>query len=217
MVRLVYIPSFGTDSTLYSAIKSTALAKSNSLFTEWLPVGSAQNLEVYAQEFIDHYKIIPSDIIVGVSLGGVLAIEINKILNVKKVITISSIKTSSEHPMLFKVLRKTRAYHLFSPPVLKFGLDLIVPFYGKKVSSYMWFRKVFKNSDNRFLKWAFYQILHWENEDIPENLIHIHGSRDPLFPAKNAIQIDHLIAHGTHAMIRFKADIIAQIIKKEIS
>ena len=217
MVRLVLIPSYGTDSSLYDALRATEILHNPSLLTEWLPVSSSENLSQYAQAFITHYKINKKDVIIGTSLGGILAIEINRLLRVKKVIVISTIKSVHEKPRLFKFLAKTKTYRLFSPQILKLGLDLIVPLYGKKVASYLWFRKVFKNSDNQFLKWALAQIVNWDNEEIPFNLRHIHGTKDPLFPIRNSSTVDYAITEGTHAMIRFKAIEIAEIIKQEIS
>jgi len=217
MVRLVFIPSFGTDSTLYDNLRSLAILKNECVFTEWLAVKKNDSLQDFALRFIDTYEIQSDDVLIGVSLGAVLAIEINKLIETRKIISISSISGSEEHPRLFNFLRTTGTYRLFFPAILKFGLDLIVPLYGKNVSSYLWFRRVFKKSDSKFLKWAFKTIIHWNNEERPENLIQIHGTKDPLFPINNASKIDHIIKGGTHAMIRFRAKEIALIIKKEIS
>ncbi|GLR16268.1 alpha/beta hydrolase [Portibacter lacus] len=216
MVRLVFIPSFGTDSTLYDNLKSSGGIDHPALFTEWLPVQDCQTFEDYASHFIDHYHITSNDILIGVSLGGVLSIEINKVQPVKKIIAISTIKTKLEKPMLFRVLQKSGTYKLFSPNLMKFGLDILMPFYGKNISSYHWFRRVFKSSDNEFLKWSFNRIVCWENESLPDNIVHVHGTRDPLFPLKNGANIDYKIKNGTHAMIRFNSEEIASIIKQEL-
>ena len=134
-----------------------------------------------------------------------LAIEISKILNVKKIITISSILTRNEQPGLFKFLRISGLFRLWSPRLAKSLIFIVIPFYGKNVKQFTWFRKVFSRTDNRFLKWAFQQVILWDNEYIPQNLIHIHGEYDPLFPLKNSQRPDIVILDGTHAMIRFRA------------
>ncbi|WP_235295714.1 alpha/beta hydrolase [Portibacter marinus] len=217
MVRLVFIPSYGTDSSLYDNLRNSKILTAQAVFAEWIPASKSHSLTDYARKFIEEYNIHHEDTVIGVSFGGVLAIEINKLLKVRKVITISSIKCRSEKPRLFRILEKTGTYKLFKPSVLKFGLDLIVPLYGRNVASYLWFRRVFKSTENIFLKWALQEIVCWKNDEIPENLIHIHGTKDPLFPIDNAEQVDHVIEEGTHAMIRFKAKEIAEIIKGETS
>jgi pimeloyl-ACP methyl ester carboxylesterase len=200
---------------LYDALREKITLENPYLFTEWLLVDRADDLKEYARRFIEHYGLKKEDILIGTSLGGVLAIEINKILRVKKIIAISTIKTKHEKPSLFRFLRFTKTYKLFIPQVLKVGLDLVAPLYGRNISSYLWFRSVFKSSDNDFLRWSLAEIVNWQNEEIPGNLIHIHGSRDPLFPLRNSKSVDHTIKGGTHAMVRFRANEIAEIIKQE--
>lgn len=215
MVRLVFIPSYGTDSSLYDSLRDLEILDQKLLFTDWLPVGKSVNLQEYSSKFIESYGLTKDDILIGTSLGGVLAIEINKLLEVKKIIAISTITTKYEKPKLFRFFNYTKTYKLFAPKALKFGLDLVIPFYGKKVGKYLWFRKVFKRSDNEFLRWALAEIVKWQNEEAPSNLTRIHGTNDPVFPLRNSKAVDYIIKGGNHAMIRFKAREIAEIIERE--
>ena len=62
-----------------------------------------------------------------------------------------------------------------------------------------------------YLNWAIHHVLHWNNKDVPSEVIHIHGTKDEIFPFKhisNCIPIEG----GTHAMIITKARKIGDII-----
>jgi esterase/lipase len=210
--RIILIPSYGTDSTLYSNLKLETEKKIKVLRTEWIPVTKDSDLQTYVKKFIATYRITSKDILIGTSLGGILSIEINKQIPVHQIISISSILTKKEQPKIFRIIRTLHLYHLWPPTIAKMFIAVIIPFYGKNADKFKWFQGVFRKTDNTFLKWAFKHIILWENDEIPENLIHIHGQNDPLFPLKNALLVDYVIKNGTHAMIRFKANEIGKII-----
>ncbi len=51
-----------------------------------------------------------------------------------------------------------------------------------------------------FVKWAMGAILNWDNHVIPENVYHIHGDKDMIFPSKR-LRNAFIIKGGTHIMI----------------
>ncbi|MDQ7948733.1 MAG: hypothetical protein REI93_07800, partial [Pedobacter sp.] len=42
--------------------------------------------------------------------------------------------------------------------------------------------EIIRDTDDKFLAWAMHQLMTWENDSYPENLIHIHGTADRIFP-----------------------------------
>ena len=67
--------------------------------------------------------------------------------------------------------------------------------------------------DEKYLNWAIHNVLHWKNTSPQENIIHIHGNKDEIFPIKyikNCIPVEG----GTHAMIIVKAKKISAIIEE---
>jgi hypothetical protein len=69
--------------------------------------------------------------------------------------------------------------------------------------------------DARYMKWAIYNVLHWQQENAPKNILHIHGNDDHVFPSKH-INNFILVNKGTHVMILLKAKEISEIIYKNI-
>ena len=78
------------------------------------------------------------------------------------------------------------------------------PSIKKKIGLY---RKYLSVRDENYLRWCIDKIINWDNEKVPKNLIHIHGSLDLVFPSvyiSNAI----LVKNATHAMILTKASLL---------
>lgn len=215
--RILLFPSYGTDCSLYDNITFPKSLEATIIRVDWLPLEKKQTLPGYASEFISHYSITKNDIIIGTSMGGMVGIEINKKIGIHKLIIISSIKTIKEHPLLFKILRSTKAYKIVKGRLLKSVLIFIAPLYGRNIKHFGWFREVFLKTPNQFLENGLKAILFWENKEVAKNVIHIHGNNDPLFPIKNIKNVDFEIEKGTHAMVRFKADEISKILSKVLT
>ena len=63
--------------------------------------------------------------------------------------------------------------------------------------------------------WAINQIMNWKNQDYPENLIHIHGTSDKIFPVKHIIEAI-LLPRSGHFMIVNRFMEIEQLIFENI-
>ena len=155
-------------------------------------------------------------VLIGVSFGGVLAQEISKIINCKKVIIISSVKSRRELPRRLKLLQKLGLYKLLPTGRIskmddfsRFNFHQSV---RKKAELYNRYMRV---RDEKYLNWSIETILHWKGESHSSEVIHIHGTKDEIFPIKyigDCIPIEG----GTHAMIITKARKISEIIVKTL-
>jgi hypothetical protein len=76
--------------------------------------------------------------------------------------------------------------------------------------------KAYRNkADLVFIEWAITQILNWKNDWWPDNIIHIHGDSDKIFPVKK-INTTCVIKEGTHMMIYNRAGEISEFIQREL-
>src|SRR5689334_6902811 len=103
MSRIYLIAGLGADTRVYNNIN---LNDEHEVITvDWVEPNSKDTLVTYAQMLIYQYNIKPNSVLIGNSLGGIIAVEMAKLLPVEKVILISSIKTSDEAPLYFKLFR----------------------------------------------------------------------------------------------------------------
>jgi predicted DNA-binding protein (MmcQ/YjbR family) len=66
-----------------------------------------------------------------------------------------------------------------------------------------------------FNEWAVDQVIHWHNEEVPDNLIHIHGTSDRIFPSFY-VKKANWIKGGSHFMVVNRAKEISKIIMREL-
>jgi alpha/beta superfamily hydrolase len=171
---------------------------------EWEIPNVGESLVAYAQRIAE--KVTHKNpILIGVSFGGVLVQEMKQFLNPKKVIIISSVKSNTEFPRRFKVAKTTKAYKLI-PTTLFENIEMLVKFsFGSSIvkQRMVLYEKFLAVRDKRYLDWAIEQIINWNRIAIDEEIIHIHGDEDEVFPAKN-IKKFIPVKGGTHIMILSK-------------
>jgi pimeloyl-ACP methyl ester carboxylesterase len=199
MSKIFLIAGMGADTRVYNNIELPG--NYEIIPISWIEPHETDTLETYAQKLIYQYDIRPNNIVIGNSLGGMLAIEIAKKLSLKKTILISSIKTIEEAPWYFGVFRRLPVFKMVPNKLLNsmgFAIELV---FGKMNDADKWlFKDMLKKASPVFLKWAMTTVLKWNNQVIPPNVYHIVGDKDLIFPCKN-IKNKTIIKGGTHIMI----------------
>lgn len=144
-------------------------------------------------------------ILLGLSFGGIMCIEIAKQLPVQKIIIISSIKSSMELPLWMRAVAKLSLHKLFPLRSTKLTAPFQNLFLGvtnaedKKIAE-----DYRRRADIKYVKWAVDKVLNWKNDWVHPHTIHIHGNKDRMFSLKK-IKADHIIKGGGHFMIMNKA------------
>ena len=147
----------------------------------------------------------PNPVLIGVSFGGVLVQEMAQFLKPKKVIIISSVKTNLEVPLRMKFAKSTKAYKLL-PTSWLHNVELLAKYsFGNAIKKRLkLYEKYLSMREKVYLDWAIEQMILWQRTEVDKNVIHIHGTMDEVFPAKN-IQNFIPINGGTHIMILSKS------------
>jgi len=198
MSKVYLIPGLGADCRIYKNIDLKGQAV---VFVDWIEPDANDSLSTYGLKLIDKYQIGAESIVIGNSLGGMIAIEIAKQVELDKVILISSIKSVSEAPWYFKFFKTTRLHHLIPTQKLT-SLEFVIEyaFGGMSESDQQLFADMLKKTSPFFVKWAIDAILRWNNHTVPKNVYHITGDKDRVFPYKN-IRNATIVKGGTHVMV----------------
>ncbi|MFN8336671.1 MAG: alpha/beta hydrolase [Cyclobacteriaceae bacterium] len=206
MKEVYLIPGLGADRRVFQYLNLSEHSISHISWIEPLP---NESIEQYAGRLTEQIKS-PDPILIGVSFGGMIAVEIAKQIKANKIILISSARTQHEIPLHFKLLGRTGIQNILPASWWKRPNRLLYYFFGiQTVQERALLSEILRDTDLRFLKWALHQIVHWKNELTPENGILIHGSADRLFPNSQA---DITIPGGGHFMIVNRAaEISAQL------
>lgn len=197
------MPGMAASSTIFERIHlPDAIFEMHLL--EWEIPNPGESLTAYAQRIAQ--KVTHEDpILIGVSFGGILVQEMKQFLHPKKVIIISSVKSNAEFPRRFKLAKTTKAYKLI-PTTLFENIEMLVKFsFGSSIvkQRLALYEKFLAVRDKRYLDWAIEQIINWDRTVIDNEIIHIHGDADEVFPPKYIKEFIP-VKGGTHIMILSK-------------
>lgn len=210
MSKIFLIPGLGADERIYRNINLEGFEK---VSIKWLIPDKSDTLTSYSQKLINEYHIKQNDIVIGNSLGGMLAIEISKKVRLNKTILISSIKTVDEAPRSFKWYRYIPLYRILPAKFYTMTGNIVQFAMGRMSKKHkQLFIEMLKNTSPQFVKWAIGAILHWDNQTVPENVYHITGDKDQVFSYKR-IKGATIVKGGTHLMILNKANQINNWLK----
>ncbi|MGN6181505.1 MAG: alpha/beta hydrolase [Mucilaginibacter sp.] len=199
MTKVFLIAGMGADTRIYNRIDIPGIYEV--VPVDWIEPHKTDTLVTYAQKLIHQYNISSNSIVIGNSLGGMLAIEIAKKLKLQKTILISSIKTIDEAPFYFRLFRAIPVYRLFSDKMLDLVKYFVTPVLGIKNKEEGWlFNDMFDGTSRKFLRWSMGAAVHWDNKTIPANVYHISGDKDLVFNYKHLSNVT-IVKGGTHLMV----------------
>lgn len=201
-IPVYFMPGLAASSTIFEKIK---LPESDFeiYYLDWFVPEINESLTNYAKrmaEFVKHDNAV----LIGVSFGGVLVQEMKKYLTLRKIIIISSIKCNLELPQKMKLAKITKAYKLL-PTGMAQNLDVLAKFsFGSVIKQRLvLYEKYMSMRDKTYLDWSIEQIIMWDRKIVDQDVIHIHGDADEVFPIKNITNTIN-IKGGTHIMILSK-------------
>lgn len=210
MKQIYCISGLGADERIFSKLSVT---NSCLRYMQWLTPENKETIEHYAARMASqiHHN---NPILMGVSFGGMMAIEIARIVSSAKVILLSSVKSHQELPQWMKLTGKLRLNKLMPPKPLEWMSLLENTFLGAETPEEIALCNEFrKNVDPAYLRWAIEQIINWRNEWQPPVTYHIHGNKDKIFPLKGILPT-HVIKGGGHFMIMNRAPAISTLLTK---
>lgn len=198
--HIYLIPGMGANTKIFEYIK---LPENDYVmhFIEWELPERKESLSDYALRMtkkITHEK----PILFGVSFGGILVQEMSKFVEVKKVVVVSSVLHETEFPKRMKFAKITKAYKLV-PTQLFSDIEKLAKYaFGETaVNRVDLYKKYMSISDKKYLDWAIENIINWKQSQSIDNIIHIHGSNDKVFPIENIKGNVIKVKNGTHVMI----------------
>jgi pimeloyl-ACP methyl ester carboxylesterase len=212
MTRHLYLISgLGADERIFRHLKFPDNYQVHDL--PWIPPQRDESIQDYARRMAAGIQEGPVSLL-GVSFGGVMSLEIAKLIPVEQVILVSSIKNTREKPPYYKWVKALRINHLPDKLlyarrsiIVKRFLNIETPEELQLVSEYL------QKKDYNYLRWAVNAVLNWENDYVPPHLIHIHGAKDFPFPVK-LVSPTHIIPDGGHFMVLNRAAEMNKILQE---
>ena len=206
-MKLYLIGGLGADHRVFNFLKMNC----ETAVIEWMTPTKDQEIESYCEKLLEQIDQEEEFGILGVSFGGIIAVELAKISDPSKVILVSSVEEYSQLPRIYVTLGKMGLLNLIPDAMIKPPNYLLTFLFG--ASNKVLLKNIVQDTDPLFIRWALGQIVKWKNTDRIKNLLRIHGTHDRLIPLKGeAIEIHD----GKHFMIVDKAMEISTIVNRYI-
>lgn len=212
MKNIWFISGLGADER---AFQNLDVSGWNPNFVHWSPPETKDTIADYAQRLLPQITNA-KPILIGYSFGGMVAVELAKMMEIEKIIIVSSAKNRKELPPWYRTAADIPVYRLLPPDWIKRPMALYYYLFGvSKPKEKMLLAAIIRDTDPDFLSWAMRAITNWQNEKSPSNLLHIHGTSDRVLPYRY-VQADFSIADGGHFMLVNRAAEISKLLHQLI-
>lgn len=212
MATIYVFSGLGVDKRVFANIN---FGNNIVVHINWVTPPKNCSIQQYAQlvsKQIDTQK----PILIGLSFGGIMAIEVAKVIPISTIILISSVKTMYELPLWIRLSGFCKLYtllHFIPNKLVTKPNALVYAAFGIKAKKEKeLLQQIMADINPIFLRWAIKQIACWQNKETPKNFFHIHGTKDGIFPIykiSNTIAINN----AGHFMIRNKLQAVNKVLK----
>ena len=206
-MKLYLIGGLGADERVFKNLD----LKNETQVIKWIDPKPKEELNVYSKRLINQINQDEDFGILGVSFGGIVAIEISKLIKPKKLILISSVETSSQLPRSYVSIGKTRILNIIPNSLIKPPKKLMDFLFGAKDKKLL--QQIIDDTKPEFIRWALNTIINWSSDNTSIKATRIHGTKDKLIPLKGkAIEIKD----GGHFMVVDNAEEISILINEQM-
>jgi len=211
--RLVLLPGMGADHRCFQPQRA-AFGQIES--PAWIRPESGESLRQYALRLADGLPQQRPMILGGVSLGGMLALEMAARLGPNAVVLIASCR----HPLAIRRSLYRAAGLARWTPTACFQLSKrLAPWFagwlndcGKEQLRLV--LDMYRETDPWFLRWACGAIHRWQPEPLTGiPVFHMHGTDDRLIPAKN-VSADRYVPHAGHLVNLTHPEVVNEFLRE---
>jgi hypothetical protein len=208
-MKIYGISGLGADERVFDYLQLEADFEA----IAWIEPLKNESLPAYAHRLAEVIDTSQPFGLLGVSFGGLVAVEISKKLSPVATWLISSVATRQELPWLYKAVGRLGIIPwlpsaLFIPP--RFATRY---FFGTKNPL---LQAILDDTDLRFAQWSVHQLTRWQNTTVPAPLVRITGSKDRMLPTAK-VPNSNVIANGGHFMVVDNAQKVSQKMNESIN
>lgn len=210
MSTIYFISGLGADERMFQFLH---LKCRNKVYVRWIQPYDNEPLHAYARRLAEQITE-PNPILIGMSFGGVVAIELARFLHPRKTILLSSIASSKILPWYYRLMGSLKLHQLIPVALLKrFHFVGPILFGAETKAEKVLLKQVILETDPHFLRWALGQLLGWHQPDHYENAVMIHGTADRILPISKRPDVIQ-IKNGGHLVVLSHSAEISAILDK---
>lgn len=199
--RIYLIPGQGSDYRIFKNLElDTTFYKME--YVHWQIPEEGETMAGFAHKMAKQIDTSEPFVLIGVSLGGMVAVEMNQFLNPEKVIIVSSAKCRDELPFQYRFQNVIPVYRALPAEWIKSLSFVAQPIFEPDRRLEKETCEAMLNAKSPvFLRRTINMIVNWDQENCsPPNVFHIHGDNDHTIPMKN-VDCNIIVENGSHMMM----------------
>jgi pimeloyl-ACP methyl ester carboxylesterase len=179
-MKAYFIPGLAADKRVFRHIRLPEGFESH--YLEWIRPEESETLRDYALRMADQIDSSEPYVLLGLSFGGMLAVEIAKKIPPKQLVLIATVPHHSHLPFYYRKAFNLGVHRLASPGVIKNFVYFKRFFTSESPEDKLIIKQMARDMDHSFIRWAVDAIMQWDAGDEPVEYVHIHGTHDEIFP-----------------------------------
>jgi pimeloyl-ACP methyl ester carboxylesterase len=213
-VNVYFISGLGADQRVFCNIQLPIGFTAHHL--EWIKAKSHESLPQYAVRLAENIDKSKPFVLVGLSMGGMIAVEIARKYAPICIILISSVSSSKQLPPYYRWAGRLKLHKLV-PVGFFLKASLLKRFFTTESrEDKQMLKSMIRRADPYFIKWSMNAVLKWEAEEVPSEVIHIHGTGDLILPCRFT-HPQYKIKGAGHLMVVNRAAEINKILEDVLS
>ncbi|MCC6839426.1 MAG: hypothetical protein IT230_04630 [Flavobacteriales bacterium] len=206
-MKVYLLPGVGCDHRLFSRLDLHGL---DVAYLDWPPFPAGGTLAQVAAELGRQVDAARPHMLLGVSMGGMVAQELALLTKPEKVVLISTWTGPWEWPWYMGVVKALHLPALISPSTMRWTWPLkrVLGPRPDEVDRLLWEMAVAQGATK--IRRGVEAVLRWPGSRWNGPVVRIHGSGDRLIPLR--FPVDHLVQHGPHIMVLVHASEVSRAI-----
>ncbi len=209
-MKVYFIPGLAADKRVFRHIHLPHGFEP--IFLEWINPDNNETLQQYAYRMSEQIEKQEPHILIGLSFGGMLAVEMAKKHSPLQLILIASIPHHRHLPAYYRAAYRMGIHRILGVNMIKKAVHIKRYFTSESTEDKEIIRQMARDIDPGFIRWAFKAIVDWKTDDLEVKVHHIHGTKDIILPLANTSAQYHIPGAG-HLMIFNRASEINQILQ----
>lgn len=211
--RLYLLSGHGSDERLFQALDFPGWEE---VYLPFLIPEKGETMATYARRMAAQVDTTRPFVLMGVSLGGMVAVEMTEYLHPQGLVLIASAQQRADLPWRYRFQTRLPLYQLLPGRWLRAMGSWVQPLFepGSRAHRELC-RSMVLDKDPRLMKRGIHLIIQWQRPQPPEGLpvLHLHGPKDTTLPLR-AIQSPHeVVPQASHMMALLLPEEVEQRVK----
>ena len=195
------------------------------LAVKWIEPRRRESLASYGQRLAERLEVARPFFLGGVSIGGMLALEMSRWTRPEAVFLIASARSGHALRPIYRPLGwaigtaplwASLPPHLSRPLARLIAKHLLPSSRQLNAEQRRFLAVIASNASPRFVRWGCRAVVTWPGVDLPRvPVYHIHGERDRVIPLRR-VRPDHIVRTGGHLINLSHAGEVNAYLKSKI-